>query len=149
MKSRVHKLINEAIENRGLIAEPFSAPEQINGHKTKVISVRENIIKIQSCDPITFLIKVMNGEPLPVHYIDEKGERLTHYMPIKAQERIRAAIFLADKIMPTMHLVKAVSEDEPPVKTGFDALVEETVNRGRRQITNSTKVLGSKSSTSG
>jgi len=129
---KVQRIITEAI-NGTLVAEPYEVPDKINGRRSRVISVRENIVKIQTHDPINFLIDVMNGKPIPTHIIDESGNVHIEYDSVSTKERIRVAIHLSNKVMPTLQLTQAVSADDEmaPVRTGFDALVENALKRQR------------------
>lgn len=145
MKGKVRQAIENALEDKGLIAHPYTAPEAINGKPVRVVGVRENILKIQMYDPIEFLGKVMAGEPIPSIYVDEQGVITRTFEVANLKERISIAKFMASKIMPSMHVVKDLRDEDAPGKTGFDALVDEAINRGRQTI-NGTKALGSKPS---
>jgi hypothetical protein len=127
---KIQRIISEAIGG-SLVAEPYEVPTHLNGRKTRVVSVRENIIKIQAHDPINFLINVMNGEPIPLHVVDEKGEVTTEYLNVPVKERVRVAMHLSNKVMPTIQLTQAVASDDEfaPAKTGFDALVDMALKR--------------------
>jgi hypothetical protein len=130
-QGKVKHAIREAMRERGLVAEPFDAPALIDGHKTRVVSVKANILKIQAHDPISFLIQVMNGDPIPCHNINAEGVVETEHWCAPLKERISVAKFLSSKVMPTMHLIKAVDDEEAPVKSGFDALVDAALKRAR------------------
>jgi hypothetical protein len=143
---KVSRIISEAMVDQGLVAQPYDAPSHINGKPTKVVTVRDNIIRIQASDPIAFLMNVMDGRPLTQTFISPEGEVMQTYIDVPAKERIKAAMFLAGKLMPQMHLVQAVASGEESKvngKTGFEALVDEALNRGR-QISASTEALGKK-----
>lgn len=145
MKSKVQRAIQHALEDKGLVAHPYTAPETINGKPVRVVGVRENILKIQVYDPIEFLGKVMSGQPIPSYYIDEFGKILETFEVANLNQRITIAKFMASKIMPSMHVIKDLRDDDTPGKTGFEALVDEALNRGRQTV-NGAKTLGPKSS---
>lgn len=146
MKSKAKQAIENALEDRGLVAQPYSVPDTINGKPVRVVGVRENVIKIQMYDPIEFLGRVMAGEPIPTTYIDEEGQVSKSFEIASLKERVSIAKFMANKIMPSMHVIKDLRDgDDSPGKTGFDALVDEALKRGR-QITNGAQTLGKKPS---
>lgn len=145
MKGKVRQAIEQALEDKGLVAHPFTAPAAINGKPVRVVGVRENILKIQMYDPIEFLGKVMAGEAIPSVYVNEDGSTSQTFEFAPLKERIAIAKFMASKIMPTMHVVNDMRNNDDPGKTGFDALVDEAINRGRQTL-NGTKALGPKPS---
>lgn len=98
-------------------------PPTINGKPTRIDervakrgipTVRDNIVRIQrEADPLSFLIAVSNGQLFPVHIVQPNGEIATVYEMPTLNQRIRAAQYLAEKMMPKMGVIKVV-DDRPP-----------------------------------
>lgn len=144
----VTTVIQQAMEQKGLVAEPYTVAQRVNGKKPKVTSLRENLIRISEHDPIDFLLRIMAGENVRCKYIDGDGEEHVEFIPVPVKERISIAKFLTSKIMPQMHVVKELKDGDPDAddgKDGFEALVDEAIGRGKRkQIEGSAAVLGKK-----
>lgn len=146
MTGKVKRAIAEAMVGRGLVAEPYTMPEKINGKKPKLVSVKENLVRIQEHDPIDFLLRLMAGEPMKYHHIDEAGRKVTEYAPVNPKDRVRIAMYLTGKLLPQMHIVKDMNGEDSDDVDGFDALVDEAIGRGKRkQIEGSAEALGKKS----
>jgi len=102
------------------------------GSNVKLIPVKNHLLKIQEYDPIGFLAKVMRGEAIDFHHIqqDEDGnlvDRVAYMIP-KMSERVEAAKFLSSRLLPTMHAHKIMKEpDEQDDVKDFGKLVERAV----------------------
>lgn len=105
-------------------------PPTINGKPTQIVervanrglpSVRDNIVRIQrEADPLAFLIAVANGQVFPVHIVDEHGKVTTEYESPTLNQRMRAAQYLAEKMLPRMGVLKIVGADGKPGETRPD-----------------------------
>lgn len=127
-KFKLHQVVDEAI-NGAKDVTLTSVPATVNGQITQVVSVRENIVKIQSYDPIQFLCKVMADGMMPVSFVTEDGEVKTQYVPVHPNKRIEAAKFLAGKIMPTMQMVKVLNEGDKTAQDTADDAFAQMVKR--------------------
>lgn len=58
-------------------------------------TVEDNVVRIQECDPLGFLIAVMHGQPIPEFRVTDTGNICLYYAVPKLQERMRAAEYLA------------------------------------------------------
>lgn len=71
----------------------------------RVTSVRETILRIQhECDPIGFLMNVINGAVFEAHEIGEDGQPSSFYESPTLQARIKVAQFLAHKVAPAISI---------------------------------------------
>jgi hypothetical protein len=100
-------------------------------------SVQETFLQIQELDPITFLGKIMNGEPVPTVIVDKNGDVFTEYDIASMTDRRKAAEFLAAKLMPTLHAHKIIpgtpneSVGEGSVDDVFKRIVSKAIDKAR------------------
>lgn len=146
MTGIVKKAVRAAMEQRGGHVQ-IIAPDKINGKTPKVVEVRDHIIRIQECDPLSFLMEAMRTGQVPYHNIDQDGNVDTQYAMVKPGERISIAKFLTDKLVPASQVMEVIHRETSPVddnRSSFQKLVDEAINRGR-PAPEGPKVLGSKS----
>ena len=116
----IKKMLQHVREGDPVIHAPVSAKARV-----QLREVRDILVEVQSYNPIEFLGKIMQGEPVPSKYIDEDGnEHITFLVPAM-KDRVRAAQFLANKMIPTMHAHKIVNERED--NNEFDTMVERAI----------------------
>lgn len=61
---------------------------------------------MHECDPIQFLSDIVNGIPLPHYVVKEDGAVETYYNTPSMRDRVRVAMFLANKYLPNVQVVK-------------------------------------------
>lgn len=61
---------------------------------------------MHECDPIQFLSDIVNGMPLPHYKVNADGSVDTHYAVPAMKDRVRVAMFLANKYLPNVQVVK-------------------------------------------
>lgn len=82
-------------------------------NRTDVLDVKSNMMRIQhNADPIGFMMEVMLGGMLPVHYIDDDGNVVTTYQQATIQQRLDISRFLANKVLPSMSLSKVIVDNK-------------------------------------
>ena len=101
-------------------------------HKTPKPDIKGTVTRIVTeCDPIGFLMDVVNGNPIETHYISEDGEITTGHEHASLKQRIEAAKYLADKYMPKVAVVKHAHLvlDETRKDNAFDQIVNNAASR--------------------
>lgn len=134
-KSKVQQAIEDAMADRGMITTPVELPDRINGKKPKLRAVRDHLIMVQESKPVEFLMHLMTTGACDFKSVDEDGIVTDHVIPLKPSERIKIAQFLANKLMPSMQVIKVINETTEPdaQKNGFEALVDRAIDRSRTQ----------------
>lgn len=116
--------------------------------RAPTVNVRENLLRIQEeADPIGFLVAVQNGDLIPVTYVEDGGDVVTHYVQAGLDQRINVARFLANKVLPTLSVTKHVmatpdgNEEAPdaydPARPGapsFAKIVQDAALRRQQQV---------------
>ena len=129
MKHKFQRMLNDALNGEATVA-PHVEVATINGKKPRLVSVHDNLVTISEHNPIDFLVKVMNGEPIPAISIDNEGNSSVEYDLPTLKVRIDIAKYLGNKLMPAMHVHKVIDDTIEPPKTGFEALVDRAIRRG-------------------
>jgi len=103
------KIIEMGVRN----AKSLPHPTTIKKDNLKVVkmvkppTVQDSIVELLSItNPMEFLAKVVEGEPLPEYVVNEDGSVDTYYVTPTLAQRISVARFLTDKYIPKMTVNK-------------------------------------------
>lgn len=107
--------------------------------------VADNVVKIiNDCDPLQFLMDVMNGCAIQHHVVDADGTIHTFFDTPSMPQRISVAKYLADKYVPKVtlsqhrHLVENYTkpEDRPEhggsEKGSFDKMIDHAASKAQK-----------------
>jgi hypothetical protein len=130
----VKKLVAQALNEKNVVTPvrmSHGAPP------VRLRSVQETFITIQEFDPVTFLGRMMNGEPMEYITVDERGNQIVEYENATLDCRRKAAEFLAAKLIPSLHAHKIIpgtpyeDGEEGSVEDVFRKIVSKAINRSR------------------
>lgn len=127
--------IDSALEGHGVVKSPvvsmkMSVKDKLRPAKTSNMvrhttppMVGDEVVRIiNECDPLQFLMDVMQGKAIETHVVDEQGLVHTEYQTPTLPQRIKIATNLVDKYIPKVavmrhsHLIKNVDDDKPTNK---------------------------------
>lgn len=76
-------------------------------HHTRAPEVLDEVVRIvNECDPIGFLTDIVNGKAVQAYSVDKKGKVHEFYETPTLVQRVRAAMYLADKYLPNVSVIK-------------------------------------------
>lgn len=99
-----------------------------NVSHAKPVSIAQNLVRIQQeADPLGFLLKVANGEPIPEYFVREVEGKLVvqvEYTTPTLSQRVQTARYLADKYLPKLSVHAIQTEDKTIDHNSFEAMVK-------------------------
>lgn len=86
---------------------------------TRVKTVQQQLIRIEhDADPLGFLIHALHGAVFDVQIVTPEGQIITIKEQVSLKDRVKIAMFLANKQLPSMTLTKVIAPEPGSGKDG-------------------------------